>query len=62
MKKQATCTVSFTFDWTIQDELNPLADPSHYAELYLASALGNCGYKGLYEADVNCVEIKDVNE
>ena len=60
MKKSATCTVSFTFDWTTIDEINPLADEYHYAELYLASALGNCGYKGMCDAEVDCVEVKDV--
>ena len=59
MRKKATCTVEFEFNWTDKDMKNPLANEYHYAELYLASALGCCGYKGMREAEVNCIKMED---
>jgi len=59
MKKKATCQVEFEFEWSDEDEANYFADEFHYAELYLANALEESGFKGMFEADVTCLKVED---
>lgn len=59
-KKKATLQVEFEFKWSDEDDANYFADESHFAELYLASVLGQSGFKGMFEADVTCIKVEDV--
>lgn len=60
MKKRATCQVEFEFNWSDEDDTNYFADESHFAELYLSSALEESGHNGMFEADVTCLKVEDV--
>jgi hypothetical protein len=59
MKKKATCTVEFEFEWTDEDLKNPFADEYHFCELWLSNVLDECGL--ITKIEVECVKVEDVN-
>lgn len=62
MIKQATCQVTFTFNWSEEDEANYFADESHFAELYLSSGLKESEFVDLVNAEVECIRVGNVEE
>jgi len=58
MKKKATCTVEFEFEWSDKDLINPFADEYHFCELWFDSVLEQYGL--INKVEVEVVKVEDV--